>query len=96
MKRKQTAVSTELERSTRTADSQECSVSSGNMAGENAAGEKEESLEKKWEKAGLSSDLIFAHVMQNKKLFLGLMQRIFPELQLAEVREHEIQRTSYI
>ena len=57
---------------------------------------KEETPAEKWEKAGIGNDLIFAHVMQNKKLFLGLMQRIFPELQLAEVREHEIQRTSYI
>ncbi len=55
----------------------------------------EETLEDKWEKAGLSSDLIFAHVMKNKELFLGLMQRIFPELRLTEIREHEIQKTEY-
>ena len=56
---------------------------------------REETPEEKWEKAGISSDLIFAHVMQNKELFLGLMQRIFPELKLIEVREHAIQKTEY-
>ncbi len=55
----------------------------------------EETSEEKWEKAGISSDLIFTHVMQNKELFLGLMQRIFPELHLAKVLDHETQKAEY-
>ncbi len=56
---------------------------------------REETPEEKWEKAGISSDLIFTHVMQNKELFLGLMQRIFPELHLIEVHDHETQKSEY-
>lgn len=56
---------------------------------------KEETPAEKWEKAGIGNDLIFAHVMSNQELFLGLMQRIFPELHLVSVKEHTIQKTEY-
>ncbi len=56
---------------------------------------KEETPAEKWEKAGIGNDLIFAHVMSNQEIFLGVMQRIFPELHLATVKEHEIQKTEY-
>ena len=41
---------------------------------------QEEAAGSKWEKAGISNDLIFSYVMQNKNLFLALVQRICPEL----------------
>ena len=55
----------------------------------------EETPEQKWERAGIGSDVIFCRVMQNKELFLKLMQRIFPELRLVEVKEHTTQKTGY-
>ena len=55
----------------------------------------EETSEQRWEKAGIGSDVIFCRVMQNKDLFLKLMQRIFPELRLVSIKDHTIQKTSY-
>ncbi len=53
----------------------------------------EESAGSKWEKAGIGNDLIFSYVMQSKELFLTLVQRICPELQLARIEEHTVQKT---
>ena len=55
----------------------------------------EETAEQRWERAGIGNDIIFSRVMQNKELFLQLMQRIFPDLGLVEVREHVVQKTEY-
>ena len=55
----------------------------------------EETPEQRWEKAGIGSDVIFCRVMQNKDLFLKLMQRIFPELRLVAIKDHTIQKTGY-
>ena len=70
----------------------------GYMKNENAISNAtvEETPEQKWEKAGIGSDVIFCRVMQNKELFLKLMQRIFPELKLVEVKEHTTQKTDQI
>ena len=54
-----------------------------------------ETPEQRWEKAGIGSDVIFCRVMQNKDLFLKLMQRIFPELRLVAIKDHTIQKTGY-
>ena len=47
----------------------------------------------KWEKAGIGNDLIFSYVMQNKDLFLALVQRICPELELTHIEDHAVQKT---
>ena len=52
-----------------------------------------EAADSRWEKAGISNDLIFSYVMQNKELFLSLVQRICPELQLTRIEDHVVQKT---
>ncbi len=55
--------------------------------------EEKTELETRWEKAGIGDDFIFSCVMRNPELFLKLMQRIFPELNLS--RGNEPRRTRY-
>lgn len=55
--------------------------------------EEKTELETRWEKAGIGDDFIFSCVMRNPELFLKLMQRIFPELNLTRVAKHSPQMT---
>lgn len=54
-----------------------------------------EELARRWEKAGIENDYLFAVVMRNPDIFLQLMQRILPELQLTRVVRHDIQHPEY-
>ncbi len=58
-----------------------------------ASRQQQAELNRKWEEAGIGNDYIFSCVMRDKGLFLRLMQRIFPELQLTSVTKHTPQMT---
>lgn len=45
-----------------------------------------------WEELGLSNDFLFGKVMQNPELCKGLLQRIFPELQIERIEYPELQK----
>lgn len=51
-------------------------------------------LNTRWEKAGIGNDFIFSCVMSKEKIFLPLIQRIFPELKLCRVEKHVAQMTA--
>jgi len=42
-------------------------------------------LSKRWESLDITSRFIFAKVMQKKEICLPLLQRLFPELEIADV-----------
>ncbi len=52
-------------------------------------------LDQRWEEAGIENDYIFSCVMRKESIFLQLMQRIFPELQLSRVEKHSPQMIFY-
>ncbi len=58
-----------------------------------ASRQQQAELNRKWEEAGIGNDYIFSCVMRDERLFLRLMQRIFPELMLTNVTRHTPQMT---
>lgn len=58
-----------------------------------ASDEQQKVLDQKWEEAGIGNDYIFSCVMRDPDIFLSLMRRILPELNLTSVQKHTPQAT---
>ena len=58
-----------------------------------ASDQQQEILNQRWAEAGIGNDYIFSCIMRDADIFLRLMQRIFPELNLTRVEKHSPQAT---
>ena len=52
-----------------------------------------DSMQQKWEKLTLADDFMFGKVMSDPKLCAEMLRRIFPDLDIGEIKIVETQKT---
>lgn len=53
----------------------------------------EETAQKKWEELSIADDFLFGKVMQNPELCIGLLQRIFPDMEIGHIEYPQLQKS---